>query len=172
MTSVTSTLKPLARITLAAIALTAWSARAATVYGVRIQEQGIIECQTLESYKPAETGGNSGTYSGCRVKEATQYVTARVGKHYGCFYEVVGSPDGELVQMEHRFVIPKPGAVNPTTQEHFLVFKGYENYKIGLPGRMIAWRPDHAGELVAGEWILEIRYQDRLLGSCVFHIST
>ncbi len=165
-------LKLNAWLALATLILTSWPASAATVYGVRVQEQGVYECQTLNSYKPSETGGNNRNVSECRVTKATQYVTARIGSDYGCFYEIVGSPDGADVQMEHRIVIPNPGAINPTTGEHFLVYTSYANYTIGRSHRLIGWHPDHAGELVAGDWTMEIRYQGRLLASCVFHVST
>ena len=76
------------------------------------------------------------------------------------------------MQLEHRTVIPEPGVVNPATGEHFLITSDYSDTTIGSTGNLTGWFVSHAGEIVAGDWTLEIGYQGRLLGSCRFHVRT
>jgi len=148
-----------------------FQAEAATVYGVKIWEQGVYDC-SVKSYRRGDTGGNAITVSTCKVLNITTTVTAGVGTLYGCKYELSGSPVGETVTLQHKKMIPHPGVQNATTQEWFLESDSFHQVNVGMKDGFIGWRVDNPSELVPGTWTFEIRHEGRVLGSCNFEIKT
>ena len=153
-----------------AFSISLGQANAANVYGVKIWEQGVYDC-SITSYKPSAVGGNDAR-SRCTLLEATRTVRARVGSHYGCKFELLGSPEGETVRLKYHWKFPRPGLLNPTTKERFLEYDTYWDHQVGQKDGYAGYTIDHQGELVPGTWTVEIKYEDRVLGSCTFEIRT
>lgn len=146
------------------------SAQAPRIERIEVLQSGLYNATVARrEASPGTTSGRTSILQGFTFYAATTEVPARLGTRFGTEYRIVGSPNGQPVQLRSVVRIPEPGITNPvngnTYRESVRVFTA----TIGATD-ITGYSFDQEWEILAGDWVQEIWADRRLLLSRTFTV--
>ncbi|MBX3501698.1 MAG: DUF3859 domain-containing protein [Alphaproteobacteria bacterium] len=97
-------------------------------------------------------------------------VPAQIGIRFGFQYRLIGSPPGREVALRGVWQIPAPGITNPVNGNTYRESARDFTARIG-DTQIHGYGFDQPWEIVAGNWVLEIWHEKRLLASRTFLVE-
>jgi hypothetical protein len=135
-----------------------------------VVEYGIYTATTTGySAAPGTASGRLQSIANVSHTETTLTIPAQPGVRFGFRYTVVGSPTGAVVPLHFVTIFPKPGLLNPETQQ----LKSQNDYdgevRIGDINAKL-YILNHDWELAPGVWTFQIWDKSRKLAEQSFTV--
>jgi len=148
------------------------AAQKASVERIEILQAGLYTANVVRrDASPGTASGNTAITEGTNFYLQTTQVPARLGIRFGVEYRLIGSPEGERVQLRSVWRIPAPGITNPANGNTYRQSPRDFEALVGSR-RTQGYGFDQAWEIVSGDWVYEIWDGSRLLMSKAFTVLT
>lgn len=127
------------------------------------ERQGEVVSEIADPNSPSGTK----TISNLKLVSATTTIPARLATSFGFAYTLVGQPNGAKVTVKEVSYFPPPGMRNSTTNQMQLSYERSETREIGHE-HTTSWRFTEPGDLIAGNWRIEIWYGGKKMATQEF----